>query len=62
MINPKKRPAKRLLDSIIFEEIDHRLSCGWHVEIEDSGQRKRYLRQINHKTQSESGLIRSFSS
>ncbi len=29
-----------------FEEIDHRLACGWHIEIEGSGQRKRYLRSI----------------
>ena len=29
-----------------FEEIDHRLACGWHVETEGSGQRKRYLRQL----------------
>ena len=40
-----------------FEEIDHRLACGWHVETEGSGQRKRYLRQlkseqkINHYSQ-----------
>ena len=29
-----------------FEEIDHRLACGWYVEIEGSGQHKRYLRSI----------------
>ena len=41
----KKKLAK--LDSLTnFEEIDHRLACGWHVEIEGSGQRKRYLRQL----------------
>ena len=32
-----------------FEEIDHRLACGWHVEIEGSGQRKRYLRSIKEE-------------
>ncbi len=48
MLNPKARPAKRLINQINFEEIDHRLSCGWHVEIEESGQRKRYLRQIKN--------------
>ena len=46
MSNIKKRPAKRFINQINFEEIDHRLSCGWHVEVEESGQRKRYLRQI----------------
>ncbi len=48
MENSKKKPVKRLLNQIKFEEIDHRLSCGWHVEVEGSGQRKRYLRQINN--------------
>ena len=32
-----------------FEEIDHRLACGWFVEIEGSGQRKRYLRSIKEE-------------
>ena len=32
-----------------FEEIDHRLACGWYVEIEGSGQRKRYLRSIKEE-------------
>ncbi len=32
-----------------FEEIDHKLACGWHVEIEGSGQRKRYLRAIKEE-------------
>lgn len=44
----KKKLSK--LDSISnFEEIDHRLACGWHVEIEGSGQRKRYLRQLKQQ-------------
>ena len=32
-----------------FEEIDHRLTSVWSVEIEGSGQRKRYLRSIKSK-------------
>ncbi len=39
----KKKPHKRFLSQLKFEEIDHRLSCGWHVEIEESVQRKKYL-------------------
>ena len=50
----KKRPAKRLINQINFEEIDHRLSCGWHVELEENGQRKRYLRQVKSTPQIES--------
>ena len=46
MKNYEKRTTKRVLTPINFEEIDHRLSCGWHVEVEESGQRKRYLRQL----------------
>ena len=46
MPNIKKRPNKRFINQINFEEIDHRLSCGWHVELEENGQKKRYLRQI----------------
>ena len=45
MDKPKKRIPK-LESSPIFEEADHRLACGWHVDIEGSGQRKRYLRSI----------------
>ena len=50
----KRRPNKRLLSKISFEEIDHRLSCGWHVEVEASGQRKRYLKQVKSTPQVES--------
>ena len=41
-----KKKLSKLVDHSSFEEIDHRLACGWHVEIEGSGQRKRYLRQL----------------
>ena len=54
MSNIKKRPTKRFINQINFEEIDHRLSCGWHVKVEESGQRKRYLRQIKSTPQVES--------
>ena len=46
MENFIKKKLTRLESKVDFEEIDHRLACGWHVEIEGSGQRKRYLRQI----------------
>ncbi len=45
MEKPKKRIHR--LDLLPeFEEKDHRLACGWHVEIEGSGQRKRYLKAL----------------
>ncbi len=46
MSNKIKKKLKGLPPKNSFEEIDHRLACGWHVEIEGSGQRKRYLRQL----------------
>ena len=49
MENPIKKKLSRLPSEVDFEEIDHRLACGWHVEIEGSGQRKRYLRQIKRE-------------
>ena len=42
----KKKQNAKLRIQPNFEEIDHKLACGWHVEIEGSGQRKRYLRAI----------------
>jgi len=45
MANIKKKVNQKLSNSKEFEEIDHRLACGWHVEVEGSGQRKRYLKQ-----------------
>ena len=50
MENPIKKKLTNLKKEIDFEEIDHRLACGWHVEIEGSGQRKRYLRQLKSKS------------
>ncbi len=55
MRNQKKRSPKRIFTQVNFEEIDHRLSCGWHVEVEESGQRKRYLRQIKTSNENKSG-------
>ena len=46
MQKPKKKQNAELKFQPDFEEIDHRLACGWHVAIEGSGQRKRYLRSI----------------
>ncbi len=46
MKNPKKSYNSQLKLQPDFEESDHRLACGWYVEIEGSGQRKRYLRSI----------------
>ena len=45
MDNIKKRFSDRETP-IDFEQIDHRLACGWDVDIEGSGQRKRYLRSL----------------
>ena len=50
MTNPKKKFSPKLSDQVNFEEIDHRLACGWYVEVEGSGQRKRYLRQRRKNT------------
>ena len=46
MQTTKKKHNAQLRIQPNFEELDHKLSCGWHVEIEGSGQRKRYLRSI----------------
>ncbi len=45
MEKPKKKLSK-LQSKITFDETDHRLACGWHVDIEGSGQRKRYLKSL----------------
>ncbi len=50
MKESKRRSAKKFLNQFNFEEIDHRLSCGWHVEVEETGQQKRYLRKIEHNS------------
>ncbi len=46
MDNKKKKLNQNLSKQKDFDEIDHRLACGWHVEVESSGQRKRYLKQV----------------
>ncbi len=55
MENLSKRSNKKIITQINFEEIDHRLSCGWHVEVEESGQRKRYLKQIKTSEKTNKG-------
>ena len=45
MENPKKKLLQKSLLKKNFEEIDHRLACGWHVEIEDCGNKKKYLKK-----------------
>ena len=47
MENKKKRIVK-LQKQANFDEKDHRLACGWYVDIEGSGQRKRYLRSLRN--------------
>ena len=45
MDKPKKRLWK-LESTPNFEEINHRLACGWYTEVEASGQRKRFLKTL----------------
>ena len=52
MDNFIKKKLTRIGSKVDFEEIDHRLACGWHDEIEGSGQRKRYLRQLKKQKES----------
>tara|TARA_Y100001968_G_scaffold333229_1_gene394846 strand:- start:8735 stop:8893 length:159 start_codon:yes stop_codon:yes gene_type:complete len=49
MKNSIKKKLSSSSTKLDFEEIDHRLACGWHVEIEGSGQRKRYLKQLKQE-------------
>ena len=44
----KRRSNKRLLSKISFEEIDHRLSCGWHVDLQENNSIKKRLRTISN--------------
>ncbi len=57
MTNRKKKPQKRLLRKISFEEIDHRLSCGWHADLSHISQRKKYVKgsKKNSKLELDSG-------
>ncbi len=50
-MNSKRRSSKKFLNQFNFDEIDHRLSCGWHAEIEGIAQRKKYLIEIKHSQQ-----------
>ncbi len=42
----KTKRISSISKEMSFEETDHRLACGWHVNIEGSGQRKRYLKSL----------------
>ena len=47
-----KKKFSDLNEKVNFEEADHRLACGWYVQLEGSGQRKRYLRSLKKETAS----------
>ncbi len=59
MEKPKKRTIAKLDSIRTFEEKDHRLACGWHVELEGSGQRKRYLKELQAESSAESESIKN---
>ena len=44
MENQKKKASKKFISEFNFEEIDHRLSCGWHAETDSNFQKKKYLK------------------
>ena len=50
MDKAKKKNISKLESQSSFEEIDHRLACGWFADPQDSAQRKRYIKQVatNH--------------
>ena len=50
MEKSKKRISK-LQHQPDFDQIDHRLACGWNVDVEGSGQRKRYLRSLKKEAE-----------
>ncbi len=52
-MNSKKRPSKRFVNQFSFEEIDHRLACGWHAEINTIAQRKKYSAEFKHSQEKE---------
>lgn len=54
MKKPKKKDRKKDLRQITFEEIDHRLSCGWHAQINQNVQRKKYLPHVKNNPQNNS--------
>ncbi len=47
-MNPNKRNSKKFISQFNFEEIDHRLSCGWHAEIDSVDRRKKYINEVKH--------------
>ena len=54
-MNSKRKNSKRFVNQFNFEEIDHRLSCGWHAETSGIALRKKYLREIKHTSQNALG-------
>ncbi len=46
MDKPKKKLLQKAFLKKGFEEIDHRLACGWHVEIEKNRNKKKFLNGI----------------
>ncbi len=45
----EKEKMVKLGPSSDLDEKDHRLACGWYVEMEGSGQHKRYLRSLKEQ-------------
>mgnify|MGYP001424943265 CR=1 FL=1 len=42
----KKTAFSKIDSQNSFEEIDHRLACGWYSDPQDSAQRKRFVKQL----------------
>ena len=45
MENSKEISSKRFLFPFNFDEIDHRLACGWHADLEGNSLKKKHLHQ-----------------
>ena len=48
MAKNKVKPIKKVLRKISFDEIDHRLSCGWHVDLDSNYAIKKRIQQISN--------------
>ena len=44
-VKVKQKKSSDIKSQIRFDEIDHRLACGWCSDPQDSAQNKRYLKQ-----------------
>ena len=49
MNKTNKKTISKIEPSKSFEELDHRLACGWHADPLDSAQRKRFVKQLKSK-------------